>query len=333
MMLSSNGNRWQIFQTRQIPPFFQVFKIFLVSLVVSGLDSYRNMIKLTKNSAIFSTLAAASLGTLISVKAADTEKQKIEVKTEEAAAVEVIKALLVTGEGYHDYAAQKKIITEGTTKLNAKIEWTIWHHEGDNAGQAAKDALSAEGWSDPFDIIVYNICHAKEKDQEFVDGLVAHHKTGVPCVAIHCTLHSYHWELNGGKKSKSDKEWNKLLGVKSTNHGPKLPITVTKVKGLDHPITANMPEQWKTKEGELYNIDKVYPTATILANGNNGKKGKKKQGDQPVIWVNKYGKANVFGMSLGHHNSTVESPQFLQTLTDGIVWAVNETKKEAKPEE
>ena len=296
-------------------------------------------IKFTKNSAIFCALAVTSIGAFISGTTENPDgAEKVEVVSES----KVIKALLVTGEGYHDYAAQKTLITEGTKKLNANIEWTIWHHEGKNGGVEAKKALSAEGWADPFDIVVYNICHAKEKDQEFVDGLVAQHKAGIPCVAIHCTLHSYHWELNGGKKSKADKEWNKLLGVVSNSHGSKAPITVTKVKGIDHAAVANIPGEWKTKEGELYNIDKLYPTATVLANGvsdlslavdKKGKRMKKKPkgfGKQPVIWVNKYGKANVFGMSLGHHNSTVESTEFLQALVDGMVWAVNETKKDAE---
>lgn len=274
------------------------------------------------------TLITLGLGLLSSVGNAqeNQKKQEVEQKKQPVAMLEkenseTIKALLVTGEGYHDYEAQKKIITEGTKKL-MNVEWTIWHHK---QAEVAKKALSEKGWADPFDIVVYNICHAHEKDQKFVEGVVDMHKQGKPAVAIHCTMHSYHWELNGGRNSKEDKEWNKLLGVVSPNHGPQAPITVTKCKGCNHDAVKNMPAEWKTPQGELYNISKTYDTATILAKGNNGRK---QQGDQPVIWVNKYGKANVFATTLGHHNETMKTKEFLQTLSDGIIWAVKETKKD-----
>lgn len=272
--------------------------------------------RLTKH---FTLLTALAAGSAITFMACNKEETSTSATTQEAQAKEKIKALLVTGEGYHDYEAQKKIITEGTSKL-IDIEWTIWHHK---KAEEAKKALSADGWANPFDIVVYNICHAKESDGKFVEGVVETHKAGKPMVAIHCTMHSYHWMLNGGRKSKEDKEWNKLLGVVSPNHGPKAAITVKKAD-VKHDAIKNMPGEWKTPQGELYNISKVYPTATVLANGDNGNA---KQGEQPVIWVNKYGKANVFGTTLGHHNETMQSKEFLQTISDGIVWAVEETKK------
>ncbi|MGB1126024.1 MAG: ThuA domain-containing protein [Phycisphaeraceae bacterium] len=229
---------------------------------------------------------------------------------DEAESKESIKALLVTGEGHHDYETQKKILTEGTSKL-ADIKWDIWHHK--NADEA-KDDLSKDGWAKPYDVIVYNICHAHEKDKDFIDKLVKVHKEGKPLVAIHCTMHSYHWNVDGGKNSKVDKEWNMLMGVVSLGHGPHRPITVSKVKGAEHPAIDNMPNQWKTKQGELYGIKKVYPTAVVLAHGDNG------NAKHPVIWVNQYGKAKVFGTTLGHHNSTMENEHYIRLITDGIIW-------------
>jgi len=180
----------------------------------------------------------------------------------------------------------------------------------------AKEALSKEGWADPYDIVVYNICHAHEKDNDFLNKLTKVHKEGKPAVAIHCTMHSYHWKLKADENG--DKEWNKLLGVRSPNHGPKAAITVTKNPEVDHKVYKGMPDTWKTPKGELYNIDKVYPTCKVLAYGENGNK---KQGKQPLIWVNQYGKAKVFGTTLGHHNETMQSKEFLQVLSNGIEWA------------
>lgn len=226
-----------------------------------------------------------------------------------------IKALLVTGGGYHDYITQKTILTEGISKL-IDVEWTIWHHDNP---KKLKEALSEQSWSAPYDIVVYSICHAKEKDANYINSIVNVHKEGKPMVAIHCTMHSYHWAVGGGKKSKEDKEWNKLLGVVSNNHQPKGPaIQVNQTEGKHSSYKTEIAE-WKTPKGELYNIAKVYPTATILANGTDG------EVTQPVVWVNKYGKANVFATTIGHHNQTMQTPEFLQTIADGMVWAVNES--------
>lgn len=227
----------------------------------------------------------------------------------------LIKALLVTGGCCHDYEAQKQIITEGTN-LFAKIDWTIWHHE---SAEDTKQALSSEGWSDPFDIIVYSICHAHEKDANYINSVANIHKAGKPCAVIHCTLHSYHWDIGAGKDSDEDKEWNKLLGVVSLNHGPQGPAIEVTTTEVEHPAYQPKQSKWMTPKGELYNIKKVYPSATVLANGNNGHK------ENPVIWVNRYGDGNVFATSLGHHNETMQSEEFLNLLANGIKWAVSAT--------
>jgi len=148
-----------------------------------------------------------------------------------------IKALLVTGGGYHD---------------------------------ELKKVLSKEDWSTPYDIVVYSICHAMEEDANYINNIVNVHKAGKPMVAIHCTLHSYHWKIGGGKKSKEDKEWNKLIGAVSLNHGPQGPaIKVTNTEGDKHDSYKPTTDEWKTPKGELYNITKVYPTATVLASQRN----------------------------------------------------------------
>lgn len=248
------------------------------------------------------TCAGAALGVLgfSSVRAAQNEPKK------------KIKALLVTGGGYHDYDAQKSILTDGVAEL-IDIDWTIWHNE---KADETKAALSEKGWADPYDIIVYNICHANESDEDYINSVIDVHKAGKPMVAIHCTMHSYHWKTAGGKRSKNDKEWNKLLGVASVTHGKQGPAISVKKTEVKHPAYPTALEEWQTPKGELYNIKKLYPSATVLANGNNGKD------DEPVIWVNKFGKANVFGTTIGHHNETVKAKEFQQVIADGIVWAV-----------
>jgi len=233
----------------------------------------------------------------------------------QSAPKKTIKALLVTGGGFHDYMAQKTILTEGVSKL-IDVEWTIWHHD---ESENLKAELSKEGWADPYDIVVYNICHAKETDADYINSIVDVHKAGKPMAAIHCTMHSYHWLIGEGKYSTEDKEWNKLLGVVSTKHEPRGPAIQVNQTDDQHNSYKPAAAEWNTPKGELYNITKVYPSATVLANGNNGRI------KQPVVWVNRYDKANVFATTIGHHNETMETPEFLQTIADGMVWAVNAT--------
>ena len=221
-----------------------------------------------------------------------------------------INAILITGEGHHDYENQKRILSEGISE-RLKINWTIKHHK--KAADARSD-LSQPCWADGQDIVIYNICHASESDKAFVEGVCKVHHDGLPAIALHCSMHSYNWRIEGEPK---DKEWNKFIGVFSKNHGPKAGITVKKTD-VDHPITKDMPAEWSTAEGELYNILHVQDSSTILAHGDNGKAN----GPQPLVWVNQYGKAKVFGTTLGHHNSTMENPLYLDMISNAISWAI-----------
>ena len=224
-----------------------------------------------------------------------------------------IKALMVTGEGYHDYENQKKILSEGTAE-RLDIEWTVLHHKDP---EACKKDLSKDGWADDYDIVLYNICHAKEGDADFIDSVAAVHEAGKPAVALHCTMHSFHWNVKAASDNESDKSWVKLLGIRSRRHGPKAQIDVKKVKA-DHPILKDLPDGWKTPEGELYYVLDVLPTATPLATGTHEKQPK----PQVCIWTNKYGKGKVFGTTIGHHNSTMQSEEYLDLVANGIKWAV-----------
>ena len=224
-----------------------------------------------------------------------------------------IKALMITGEGYHDYEKQKKIISEGTAK-RLNIDWTILHHK--NPAECKAD-LSKKGWADGYDIVLYNICHAKEGDSKFIDSIAKVHEDGKPAVALHCTMHSFHWNVKSEAGKESEKTWVKLLGLRSRRHGPKAQIDVKKVKP-DHPILKDLPDGWKTPEGELYYVQDVLPTATPLATGTH----EKQKEPQVCIWTNQYGKGKIFSTTIGHHNSTMESKEYLDLIANGIKWAV-----------
>jgi type 1 glutamine amidotransferase len=50
-----------------------------------------------------------------------------------------------------------------------------------------------------------------------------------------------------------------------------------------------------------------------------------------VIWVNTYGKGKVFGTTLGHNNSTMEAPEFLDLVARGLLWACGKLDANGKP--
>ena len=66
-----------------------------------------------------------------------------------------LKALLVTGGCCHDYAAQKKILSEGIS-ARANVEWTIVH-EGDDREHRVSIYQNAD-WAKGYDVVVHNEC-------------------------------------------------------------------------------------------------------------------------------------------------------------------------------
>jgi type 1 glutamine amidotransferase len=230
-----------------------------------------------------------------------------------------IKVLLVTGGGAHDYKNQATIVPE---IIKARGDFTVTVI-GPN-WKEAKVALAKEDWAKGHDVVVYNMCDAFCSDKELIHNIAKVHLEGTtPAVIIHGTLHSFHWKVGKIKnKYEEGEEWVKVMGIASASHGRKAAITVKTVKE-DHPIMKDLPKEWKTPAGELYNSHDVLPSATPLAMGDNGDK---KQGPQVCIWVNQCGKARVFGTSIGHHNETMKTELYGDMLVRGLLWACDKLK-------
>lgn len=240
--------------------------------------------------------------------------------SEESAAAETpaptadkpLKALLITGGCCHDYKMQRQIISAGISE-RVPTEWEIFY-EMDQA--KSKEYLSKSDWAEGYDFVVWNHCFAKETDTAFIDSIAAVHEAGLPAIALHCAMHSYHWNVKA--EDGKEKTWPALLGVSSKGHGPKASITVTKVpEQADHPVLKDLPEGWKTPEGELYNVQRIL-TATVLATGDNGVVKE----PQACIWVNEYGEARIFGTTIGHHNSTMATKEYLDLLGNAVKWVM-----------
>ncbi|MGB7344377.1 MAG: ThuA domain-containing protein [Pirellulaceae bacterium] len=224
-----------------------------------------------------------------------------------------VRALMVAGGCCHDYLNQKRIISDCLSQKVGPIDWTILQY-GD-AREIEPDIYKSGDWIEGFDIVIHNECFGGVLDGDFVNGIVAaHKKSNVPAIVVHCSMHSY-------RKAPTADAWRSLLGVTSVRHEKKKhPLDVVPTDaGKSDPILAGMGDKWTTPNGELYIIEKVWPTTTVLAKVYSEETKK----EEPVIWKNEVDGVRVFGISLGHHNETMQDPKWQSILANGWTWALN----------
>ncbi|MEE2639543.1 MAG: PVC-type heme-binding CxxCH protein [Planctomycetota bacterium] len=221
-----------------------------------------------------------------------------------------IRALLVTGGCCHDYARQKKILTEGiSARTRLKIEWTIVQ-QGGAANDARIPLFANRDWARGFDIVIHNECFSEIDDKEWIERILKPHREGVNAVVIHCAMHTF--------RKFGENGYRDFLGVTSKSHGPHHSFKVENLAPSD-PVMKGFGKDWTTPRGELYYVDTIgdrtVPLARAFSSG-----GRKKQ--EVCVWKNTYGKARVFGTTIGHHNETMSSSRYLDFLTRGFLWAV-----------
>ena len=229
-----------------------------------------------------------------------------------------LRALLITGGCCHDYEAQKKILTEGIS-ARANVTWTILHEGTRDSRTHEFSIYQKPDWSAGFDVIMHNECSGYVTNLSFVEHIAKGHASGIPAVMIHCSAHSY-------RQSTTD-EWRKLLGISSYRHQALRPFEVANIKP-EHPVMKGFPPKWQTGPDELYEVKKVWPNCIPLGEGITPKEPENKH---PVIWVNTYEKARVFGTTLGHRNETMQEEVFLDLVTRGLLWACNKLNEDGKP--
>lgn len=225
-----------------------------------------------------------------------------------------LKALLVTGGCCHDYANQKRILSEGIT-ARANVAWTLVH-EGDQREHQVSIYTNAN-WAKGFDVIVHNECFGYVTNNTFIETITAAHLAGVPGVTLHCSTHSY--------RNATTDEWRKFLGVSSVRHGAQHAFEVVNLLP-EHPVMKGFPARWQNSPDELYQITKQWPGLVPL-----GKGVSSRETEQVCVWVNEYGKARMFGTTLGHSNATMEDPVFLDLVTRGLLWACDKIDAAGKP--
>ncbi len=231
-------------------------------------------------------------------------------------AAKPLHALLITGGCCHDYENQKQILTNGIS-ARANVRWTVLHEGGDSKDHHVS-IYEKPDWAKGFDVIVHNECFGMVTNKLFVERAAKAHHEGVPAVVIHCSIHSY--------RDADTDEWRKLLGVSSFRHQQRVAVEVKNLRP-GHPVMKQFPATWKTPNGELYEIEKLWPDCIPLAQAY----GVRSQKDHACIWVNTYGKARVFGTSLGHFNEEMDNEVYLDLISRGLLWSCGKLKDNGEP--
>ena len=229
----------------------------------------------------------------------------------DAEAGDPLKVLMITGGGWHDYDAQKHILENGISERVNNISFTIDHQAGD-VSDGFIDRHEDTQWAQEFDLVLYNMCFADNRDKEWSQRIVnAHVEHNVPAVVLHCAMHSYNYH-------DDDDTWRRFIGMRTPNHQSHMPFTV-EVLESDHPILHDFPGIWDTPRGELYNVEGMYDSATPLAHAYGEDTGEY----HVTIWVNNYEGVRVFGTTIGHHNETMEHENYLNLVANGLLWAAD----------
>lgn len=228
-----------------------------------------------------------------------------------------IRALYVTGGGFHDFVTQAGIVPPGlASRLN--VEWTIDHTAG-----KATDVLIARhqdaAWARQFDVVVYNMSFSHVVDAAWIERLTtAHRESGVGAVILHGAVHSY--------RRSTSKAWGQLMGAFSMRHDRQRPLTVRTLAPA-HPVMKGFPASWTTIDEELYEIVETWPGMTPLAEADSVEVNR----TSPVIWTNAAGKARVFVTSLGHNNEMMADPVYLGLVSRGLLWTVGRLQDDGTP--
>jgi type 1 glutamine amidotransferase len=73
---------------------------------------------------------------------------------------------------------------------------------------------------------------------------------------------------------------------------------------------------------ELYQNSKLVPGSVVLATAYSDPQKPRGTGkEEPVIWVNNYGKGRVYENVLGHNLEAMADPKYQDLMRRGVIWA------------
>ena len=245
-------------------------------------------------------------------------------------AEEPIKVLMVTGGGWHDYKTQAPLLKELIeTRLNAVVDvkWTSTEkHPLDKKENKLPEVFRGD-FSQGYDVVLHNHCQVGFTDDGAINKVIDNHiKNKVGIIMLHGAFHTWF-------KTK-EHAWDRICGVHSNHHHHKSPLKIS-VVDQSHPVMKALGvEGQETKEGELYST-KLNEGTQALAKGYTltPHPKKKKQFEEVCIFSQKLGGVSpMIGITLGHHNSTMNQDVYKDLITNAVLWSAGKLDKDGKPE-
>ena len=104
-------------------------------------------------------------------------------------------------------------------------------------------------------------------------------------------------------------------------HGPAHEFTVKKTDAR-HPISEGLPSEFRHVTDELYSNSMLTTGSVVLATAFSDKAKPKGTGkDEPVVWINHYGKGRVYENVLGHDVKATSDKPVQDWIRRGVEWA------------
>lgn len=230
-----------------------------------------------------------------------------------------VKLLIITGDnvGAHDWKATTQALRDGLSaqgRINVDVTTT------------PADDLTDENLA-KYDVLLLNYrdTDAGAEKTKWSDANKAAFlkavKNGTGLIVLHYSSAAFvkpNWEefekaIAGGWRTQGF-------------HGPPHEFTV-KTTDVKHPISEGMPSEFKHVKDELYQNSLMVPGSTVLATAYSDPKLPRGTGkDEPIVWVNTYGKGRVVNNLMGHDAAALEDPNVMTWLKKSIVWAAKGSK-------
>ena len=240
---------------------------------------------------------------LLSLFAAGLSGCTLLLNNAQAAEVQPLRVLLITGGCCHDYAKQKDILKQGLEQRANVVVTQI--HTDDPSTKPPLAILGNPDYAKGYDVILHDECAADINDPTAIKGILAPHRAGIPGVNLHCAIHCYRIGDPGQAALPGSERalWFDYLGLQSSGHGAQMPITI-RITETNHPIAKGL-DGWTTIDEELYNNIQILPSAKALARGTQSVKNKEgvaRETEYVVVWINDYQGTRVFSTTIGHNN-------------------------------
>ncbi|MDH7602377.1 MAG: ThuA domain-containing protein [Armatimonadota bacterium] len=198
------------------------------------------------------------------------------------------KVLMEVGGPYHDNPALYEMLKK---KLEATGRFVLTIT--DNRDELAKPAI------DKYDVVlIYTTGGSLTEAQE--KGLISFVENGKGVVGIHSATDSF---------KNSDAYW-KLMCGRFAGHGSG--TFKVKITGKSHVIVKGMSEFEITDETYRHTWHPESKPIVLM---------RREEDNEPVSWVQYYGKGRVFVTGLGHGKPAWENPAFQQLIERALDWA------------